>query len=256
MSSTNKVAIVTGAASGIGRSTALLLAGKGISVVAIDRDEKGLELLRSSCVSKIFCLVSDLTDPDLEVKVADALHTVGGELSILVNNAGVGGGDNILRTSDESLRNFLEINIVSLFRLSRLAISEMKKQSYGAIVNVASIYAEIGATSSSAYSSSKGAVASLTRQMATDYGPNGIRVNAVAPGLIETPLTAERIRTERWRKQIFVEQSPLRRIGQPEEVARAILFLASEDASFINGEVLRVDGGWGVGRYPRPEEEL
>lgn len=256
MSSTNKVAIVTGAASGIGRSTALLLAGKGISVVAIDRDEKGLELLRSSCVSKIFCLVSDLTDPDLEAKVADALHTVGGELSILVNNAGVGGGDNILRTSDESLRNFLEINIVSLFRMSRLAISEMKKQSHGAIVNVASIYAEIGATSSSAYSSSKGAVASLTRQMATDYGPNGIRVNAVAPGLIETPLTAERIRTERWRNQIFVEQSPLRRIGQPEEVARAILFLASEDASFINGEVLRVDGGWGMGRYPRPQEEL
>ncbi|EHA16480.1 SDR family NAD(P)-dependent oxidoreductase [Halomonas sp. HAL1] len=256
MSSKNKVAIVTGAASGIGKSTASFLADKGMSVIAIDRDENGLMLLRNSSADKIYTLESDLTDTDLEIKVAEALHVIGGELSILVNNAGMGGGDSVLSTSDESLRNFLEINIVSLFRLSRLAITEMKKQSHGAIVNVASIYAEVGATSSSAYSSSKGAVASLTRQMATDYGPSGIRVNAVAPGLIETPLTAERIRTERWRKQIFVEQSPLRRVGQSDEVARAIVFLASEDASFINGEILRVDGGWGMGRYPRPEEEL
>lgn len=256
MISKNQVAIVTGAASGIGRATASLLASKGMSVIAIDRDEKGLALLGSSCAERILSLVVDLTDPDLEAKVEAVVHATGGGLSILVNNAGIGGGDCVSKTSDDSLRNFFEINIVSLFRLSRLAVTEMSKRSCGAIVNVASIYAEVGATHSSAYSASKGAVASLTRQMATDYGPSGIRVNAVAPGLIETPLTEERIRTEQWRRQIFVEQSPLRRVGQPDEVARAIAFLASEDASFINGEILRVDGGWGMGRYPRPEVEL
>lgn len=256
MTNKDQVAIVTGAASGIGRSTALLLANRGKIVIAIDRDEKGLDSLDSSCGSKIFSLVADLTDPDLESKVADVLHATGGELSVLVNNAGIGGGDCVSRTTDESLRNFFEINVVSLFRLSRLAVTKMRKRSSGAIVNVASIFAEVGATHSSAYSSSKGAVVSLTRQMATDYGPSGIRVNAVAPGLIETPLTKERIRTEHWRHQIFVEQSPLRRVGQPDEIARAIVFLASEDASFINGEVLRVDGGWGMGRYPSPEAEL
>lgn len=84
-----------------------------------------------------------------------------------------------------------------------------------------------------------------------DYGPDGIRVNAVAPGLIETPLTAERIRTEAWRHEIFVEQSPMRRVGQAQDVAQAIAFLASDEAAFISGESLRVDGGWAMGRYPR-----
>ena len=251
----DKTALVTGAASGIGRATALLLAERGARVVAIDRDGDGLARLAGDAAGDVLTLVQDVTDAGIEASVSGFLDDRGLGLDVLVNNAGVGGGDFIERTDDETLRRFFEINVVSLFRLSRFAVGRMQPAG-GAIVNVASIFAEIGATKSPGYSASKGAVASLTRQLATDYGPRGIRVNAVAPGLIETPLTAERIRTERWRHQIFIEQSPLRRVGKPEDVARAIAFLASDDAGFITGETLRIDGGWGMGRYPREETSL
>ncbi|MGX1096256.1 SDR family NAD(P)-dependent oxidoreductase [Amorphus sp. MBR-141] len=251
----DKTALVTGAASGIGRATALLLAERGARVVAIDRDGDGLARLAGDAAGDVLTLVQDVTDAGIEASVSGFLDDRGLGLDVLVNNAGVGGGDFIERTDDETLRRFFEINVVSLFRLSRLAVERMRTTG-GAIVNVASIFAEIGATKSPGYSASKGAVASLTRQLATDYGPCGIRVNAVAPGLIETPLTAERIRTERWRHQIFIEQSPLRRVGKPEDVARAIAFLASDEAGFITGETLRIDGGWGMGRYPREEASL
>lgn len=251
----SKLALITGAASGIGRRTALLFAERGARVVAVDRDEAGLASLAREAASPIATGVSDLTAPDLEDTVTALVDAQGGGLDILVNNAGIGGGDFVENTEDETLRRFFEINVVALFRMSRLALARMRP-SGGAIVNVASIYAEIGATKSPAYSASKGAVAALTRQMATDYGPYGIRVNAVAPGLIETPLTAERIRTERWRHQIYVDQSPLRRVGTPSDVAGAIAFLAGDDAAFVTGETLRVDGGWAVGRYPREESTL
>ncbi|MGX1309083.1 NAD(P)-dependent dehydrogenase (short-subunit alcohol dehydrogenase family) [Amorphus suaedae] len=248
-------ALVTGAASGIGRATALLLAARGMRVVAVDQDGDGLERLAGDAAGDVFSLVQDVTDPGLETTVSGFLDDRGLGLDVLVNNAGVGGGDVIERTDDAALRRFFEINVISLFRLSRFAVGRMRTTG-GAIVNVASIFAEIGATKSPGYSASKGAVASLTRQLATDYGPYGIRVNAVAPGLIETPLTAERIRTEKWRHQIFIEQAPLRRVGKPEDVARAIAFLAGDEAGFITGETLRIDGGWAMGRYPREETSL
>jgi NAD(P)-dependent dehydrogenase (short-subunit alcohol dehydrogenase family) len=140
---------------------------------------------------------------------------------------------------------------MALFRLPRAAVGAMRGRG-GVILNLASIYSFVGATGSAAYSASKAAVAGITRQMATDYGPEGIRVVALAPGLIETPLTAERILTEAWRRAIFIDQCPLRRVGQPEDIANAAMFLLSDEASFITGEVLRVDGGWTLGRYPRP----
>jgi NAD(P)-dependent dehydrogenase (short-subunit alcohol dehydrogenase family) len=137
--------------------------------------------------------------------------------------------------------------------MSRWGVARMMKSRGGAIVNTASIFGMIGAYNSAGYSISKAAVIGMTRQMATDFGPSGIRVNAVAPGLIETPLTAERIQTETWRRQIMIEQCPLQRVGKPEDVARAVRFLASDESSFITGQILAVDGGWAIGRFPRPE---
>ncbi|WP_292895440.1 SDR family NAD(P)-dependent oxidoreductase [Nitratireductor sp.] len=250
-----RTAIVTGAASGIGRATALLLADRGANVLAVDRDDQLLGTLEGRLGRRGRTLLTDVTDIALEEKLKAALASIPAPLSVLINNAGIGGGDRLDRTGVDDLRHMLEINLVSLFRMCQLGVDLMRGKG-GAIVNVASIYAEIGATRSAAYSTSKGAVATLTRQIATDFGPEGIRINAVAPGLIETPMTKDRIHTEKWRHEIFVEQSPLRRVGQPEEVASAILFLAGPDAGFISGEVLRVDGGWAVGRYPRPEEAV
>lgn len=242
-------ALVTGAASGIGRETALLLAERGARVIAADRDAEGLAQLTGMST---VCV--DMTAADLEQALSMALDDLGMPLDILVNNAGIGNSGRADVTTAEEFERFLAVNVVALHRVSRLALTLMRPRRSGSIVNVASIFAEIGATGSAAYSASKGAVAALTRQMATDYGPEGIRVNAVAPGLIETPLTAGRTRTDAWRRTIFIDQSPLRRVGQPEDVARAIAFLASDEAAFVNGEVLRVDGGWAMGRFPRPED--
>ena len=243
-----KIAIVTGAGSGIGQAIAKLFCAEGAWVLAVDRDAQGLAETRSKCPANRFGeLVGDVTDPALPDAIRAALP---GPLDVLINNAGIGAGGMIESTGDDDLRRFLEVNVVGVFRLARMGV-ELMKQRGGSIVNLASIFAEIGATSSAGYSASKGAVASLTRQMATDYGPLGIRVNSLGPGLIETPLTRDRIRDQAWRRTIFIDQAPLRRVGQPEDVANAALFLASERSAFITGELLRVDGGWAVGRYPR-----
>ncbi|MEM5495647.1 SDR family oxidoreductase [Hoeflea sp. AS16] len=252
MSFDNKIAVITGAAAGIGRATADLFAARGARVIAVDRDADGLEALADS---GMVTLCADMIDSDLPEAVAGKIAAMGGPLAILVNNAGIGGGGRMDQTSDDDVRRHFEVNVLGLFRLARFAVGQMQAAGGGSIVNVASIYAEIGATGSAGYSASKGAVAALTRQMATDYGHDGIRVNAVAPGLIETPLTRERIRNEPWRHKIFVEQSPLQRVGQPNDVARAIAFLASDEAAFVSGEILRVDGGWAMGRYPREVQQ-
>lgn len=240
-----KTAIVTGAGSGIGFAIAELMSSQGAQVLAVDRDTAGLARLGAD----IDTVTADVTDPALPDTLRQKLE--GRPLSILVNNAGIGGGGRADETGEEDFRRYFEINVLALFSLSKFAVSAMRQSGGGTIVNIASIYAIVGATGSAGYSTSKAAVDGLTRQMATDFGPENIRVNAVAPGLIETPLTAERIRREAWRRHIFVEQAPLRRVGLPGDIAQAVAFLASDEAAFITGATLRVDGGWAVGRYPR-----
>lgn len=248
----NRIAVITGAAAGIGRAIAHRFHAEGAVVLGIDRDASTLAAALAG-LERAYSLAGDVTDPALPQSIEAALEPLG-DLDILVNNAGIGGGGRADQTSDEQVRNYMEVNVVGLFRLSRFAVERMRGRG-GVIVNLASIYSFIGAQASAAYSTTKAAVAGLTRQMATDFGPEGVRVVGLAPGLIETDLTRERIRTEAWRRTIFIDQCPLRRVGQPEDIAAAAAFLASDDAGFITGEVLRVDGGWSLGRYPRPQDE-
>ncbi|NHF74452.1 SDR family NAD(P)-dependent oxidoreductase [Paracoccus xiamenensis] len=243
-------AVVTGAAQGIGLAITDALRDAGAKVVAVDMQAEGLAQLTATRPD-VVAVTGDVTDPGLTDMLDAALD--GGHPDILINNAGVARGAHALETSDEDLQRYFDINVLSVFRLSRWAAGLMAKAGGGAIVNTASIFGQIGAQNSAGYSTSKAAVIGMTRQMANDFGPSGIRINAVAPGLIETPLTAERIRTEVWRRQVMIEQAPLRRPGTAEDVAKVVRFLASDEASFITGQILAVDGGWAMGRYPRQE---
>ena len=246
-----RTAIVSGAGQGIGLAIAQALLAAGAHVVAVDREAEGIADLAAA--GNVTTVVGDITDAGLPEQLGAALDQLGRGLDILCNNAGVARGAHALDTSDADFQRFFDINVLGHFRLSRWAVARMMPQGGGAIVNTASIFGLIGAQNSCGYSMSKAAVIGMTRQMANDFGPNGIRVNAVAPGLIETPLTAERIQTETWRRHVMIDGAPLRRVGTAMEVARAVRFLASDEAAFITGQILAVDGGWAMGRFPREE---
>lgn len=249
-----RTAVVTGAGQGIGAAIADALIAVGATVIAVDLQPDGLAALAERhAPDQVHAVIGDVASADLVASLDATLAQTGLTVDVLINNAGIARGSNALDTTDQDLQRYFDINILGVFALSRWALPHMMRNKRGAIVNTASVFGMIGAYNSAGYSMSKAAVIGMTRQMATDFGPSGVRVNAVAPGLIETPLTAERIRSETWRRQVMIEQVPLPRVGTPLDVARAVRFLASDEASFITGHVLPVDGGWTVGRFPRPE---
>ena len=238
-----QVAVVTGAAGGIGLATARRLAREGARVLAVDIKPfadigPGIETLEAS-----------VTAPDGPACILDAAARLG-RLSILVNNAGIGGSHRADATDDAEFDRFIDGNLRSVFRLSREAVARMAG---GAIVNIASIFGMTGFPGSAAYAAAKAGVIGLTMQMAADYGALGVRVNAVSPGLIETSMTRNRIATSAWFRGMMTEMTPLGRTGQPEDVAAAVAFLASQDAAFISAHVLAVDGGWLNTRWRAPE---
>lgn len=242
-----RVALVTGAANGIGRATAARLHADGFQVVAIDRDGDRLATLCDGLDGRIASLVQDVAAEDApQAIVRKALDTFG-RVDVLANIAGIGAAKEAGLTSDAEFDRFVATNLRSVFRLSREALAHM--QAGAAIVSVSSTFGLVGFPQSSSYAATKAAIIGLTRQMAVDYGPRGIRVNAVAPGLIATPLTRERIATNPLYRTLLIRGTPFPRIGDPRDVAAAIAFLCSDDAGFINGQVLAVDGGWSATRY-------
>ncbi|MDQ0153932.1 SDR family NAD(P)-dependent oxidoreductase [Robertmurraya andreesenii] len=239
----DKVAIVTGGGSGIGRATAMLFSENGAKVVVADVDvEGGEETVRQLNNQALFVKTNVASSDEMKLLIQKTINQFG-TIDILVNNAGIGNSEvRSMDLSEEEWDRVIDVNLKSVFLGMKFAAPEMIKKGSGAIVNTASLLGLKGQKYTSAYNASKGGVVILTKNAALEYGKFGIRVNAVAPGVIDTKII------EGWRQNerkwpIISRANALGRIGTPMEVAQAILFLASDEASFITGATLSVDGG-------------
>ncbi|SFN60664.1 MULTISPECIES: SDR family NAD(P)-dependent oxidoreductase [Actinomadura] len=237
---TGRVAVVTGAARGIGRATALLLRDRGARLVVTDRSD-AVEDLASDTVA---ALVGDVADEDLARSTARLALDRFGRLDILVNNAGRTLNKPITETTVEDFEDILRVNARGNFVQAREAFRAMEAGGGGAIVSIASVSSVVAFETQTAYAASKGALAQMTRVLAIEGGPKGIRSNAVLPGVIDTDIMEGVVENGRAMLASFGPAHPIGRIGRPEEVAETVAFLASDASSFITGALVAVDGGW------------
>ena len=239
----NKIAVVTGAAQGIGKVIAMHLVQKGASLVLCDINlEMAKEAAREieEAGGKCLALKSDVSNmQDAEKIIKDAVEHFG-SLDILVNNAGITRDNVLIRMKEEQWDQVMAVNLKGTFNVTKAAIKVMMRKKSGKIVNIASITGLMGNAGQANYSASKAGVIGFTKSIAREYADRGITVNAVAPGFIETAMTdaiPEREREE------LIRQIPVKKLGTPEDVANAVYFLVSEEASYITGQVIGVNGG-------------
>jgi NAD(P)-dependent dehydrogenase (short-subunit alcohol dehydrogenase family) len=237
-----RVAIVTGAASGIGRATAKLFAEEGARVLAIDVPGKGL-LGACDGEKNIVGLEKDISAMDAPDAIVDTALENFGRLDIVMNNAGIGANALAEDIAFEAWDRVIAVNLTAQMRICQRAIPHLKQSSAGRIINVASVMAEGTNYGLSAYCASKAGVAGLTRTLALELGKFGITANYIEPGAIATGMTKPLWDARPEIADIWAKKSALRRLGQPSDIARAALFLASDDAGFVTGHGLRVDGG-------------
>ncbi|MGI5466271.1 SDR family NAD(P)-dependent oxidoreductase [Streptomyces sp. CA-132043] len=240
---TGRVAVVTGAARGIGHATATLLHARGARLVVTDRSE-AVEELTAKDPDNIAALVGDVADETLARDAAALATSRFGSLDILVNNAGRTLNKPVTETTTEDFDAIVRVNARGNFVQAREAFRAMETGGGGAIVSIASVSSLVAFATQTAYAASKGALAQITRVLAIEGGPKGIRSNAVLPGVIDTDIMEGVVDNGREMLASFGPAHPIGRIGHPNEVAEAVAFLASDAASFITGALLTVDGGW------------
>jgi len=245
----DKVALITGATSGIGEATAILFAKEGAQVAITGRNEKRGHAVTAHILQgggKAIFIRTDVRKAEECRRAVDETLTAFGKLDILFNNAGVFYPHTILDCSEEEWDLQLDINLKGAFLMSKFALPGMIQQGSGVIVNNSSGWGIVGGDKAVAYCASKGGVVLLTKAMAIDHGPQGIRVNCICPGDVDTPMLPEdaRMRGLKWENYLAgCANRPLGRIGTVDEIAKAALFLASDDSSFMTGATLVVDGG-------------
>ena len=240
-----KVALISGGARGIGAATARLMAGEGASVVIADVLEKeGMETeakISEAGGEVLFVRLDVTSEADWNAAVSVTV-TKYGKLDILVNNAGISSRTGVEETTVESWDQVMDINAKGVFLGTKAAIPEMRKAGGGSIINISSIYGIVGSGGSAGYHASKGAVRLFTKSAAVQYAGEGIRVNSVHPGFVDSPMTEANHGIPEIR-QARTDQTPLGRLGVPEDIAPGILYLASDQSSFVTGSELVIDGG-------------
>jgi NAD(P)-dependent dehydrogenase (short-subunit alcohol dehydrogenase family) len=244
-----KVAIVTGGNAGIGEAIAKLFAQEGAAVVVTGRRKEELDRVVNEIrrgQGRASAVAGSVTDEGhVREVVAQTVRTYG-RIDVLVNNAGVGEFGKLLHETEDTVwHQVLDVNLTGVFRMTRAAIPEMLKGGSGAIVNISSIASLVGIPTCSVYSASKGGLDAMSRGIAVDYAAQGIRCNLVNPGLIDTPMAASLLENREAAAEVL-SHYPIRRPGKPEEVAKMVLYLASDDAAWVTGQTFTIDGGMTV----------
>jgi 3-oxoacyl-[acyl-carrier protein] reductase len=242
MNLTDRVAIVTGSGRGIGRAIALRLAEAGASVVVNDIDKAAEEVAREiKAMGKHgHAVMADISSTPDVANLVEAATATYGKIDILVNNAGINRDQLLVRMSDEDWDSVINIDLKSVFLCTRAVLRPMIKQRWGRIINISSIVGLIGNAGQANYASAKAGIIGFTRSISREVASRGVTANAIAPGFIDTDMTQKLPEKQR---QELISRIPSGRLGSPEDVAAAVCFLASEEASYITGQVLTVDGG-------------
>ena len=240
-----KVALVSGGARGIGAATSRLLAREGAAVVLADvleAEGKATEAEIAEAGGRATFMRLDVTDEENWQLVIDATVATYGKLDVVVNNAGISGRTTVEETAAETWDRVMAVNGKGVFLGTKLAIPELRRAGGGSIINISSIYGIVGSETSAAYHASKGAVRIFTKSAAIQYAGEGIRVNSVHPGFVDSPMTAASHALPEVHN-LRIERTPLGRMGTPEDIAAGILYLASDESSFVTGSELVIDGG-------------
>ncbi|HWO95447.1 MAG TPA: SDR family NAD(P)-dependent oxidoreductase [Bacillus sp. (in: firmicutes)] len=237
----DKVAVITGGASGIGAATARLFVSEGAKVVLVDLNEekgKAFEAELKALNTEALFIKANITSEEEVANIFKQTIETFGKVDVVFNNAGIGRVHPSHELAYSEWRNTVNVDLDGVFLVARESIREMLKTGGGTIVNTASMYGWVGSPGSAAYNAAKGGVINLTRSLALEYAEQNIRINALCPGFIDTPIIPEES------KQALAAATPMKRLGKAEEMAKAVLFMASDDSSFMTGNSLIVDGGY------------
>ncbi|MGI2260763.1 3-oxoacyl-ACP reductase FabG [Shewanella sp. GXUN23E] len=237
---TGKVALVTGASRGIGKAIATTLAQAGATVVGTATSEKGAAAISEYLGEQGFGLVLNVTCSDSVAQMYADIKARAGDVDILVNNAGITKDNLFMRMKDEEWTDIIDTNLTSLFRLSKPVMRSMMKKRFGRIINIGSVVGSMGNPGQVNYCAAKAGLVGFTKSLAKEVASRQITVNAIAPGFIQTDMTDELTAEQ---QQAIMSQVPMERLGQAQEIANAVVFLASDTAAYITGETLHVNGG-------------
>jgi len=245
--STYKIAIVTGGGSGLGFAIAQKFIENGITTIISGRDVQKLDAAKKKLGENCHAMPIDLNDLSIIPSFVQTILKQFGQIDILVNNAGINMKKDFTEVTDEEFLQVITTNLLAVFALSREVVKHMLQRKTGSIINISSMAAQYGLPRVIAYSASKTAIDGMTRAMAVELSPKGIRVNAIAPGFIYSDMTDKALNNDPERKEKVFSRTPMGIMGQPEDIGNAALYLAGDAAKFVTGVVLPVDGGNSIG---------